>query len=427
MPQNTTNANFLLKTVYGPGIRNAVNTSSAMFLTIQRKADKIDWEGENYVWSIRTGRSASTRGIAEGGKVPPADRQRGGKASQATFETVHTIKLTRKVIRAARSNRGALLRTLDDESTGAEEDLMNDLNRQIVGRASVQTATPTVMRTGVLGWVKGAPAADVITLDDSTGTNLTVGEMRFFFEGMTVTAIDPTDGTVTQANMTIVSVDEAAATITVDADGSTADNDILVRGDANANAYTNEFPGLRVLINDATGDKIDATNTVLVHGLSSATNSKWQSQVVSGPISESLLQSSYTRILTSGNGRPDASTVVFGSHEQQDELAAKLIALRRYEGRQTQFQTGWDPIDALKLSQGVFIPDRYMPTNTAFRLSMSDIAIAENSPMEWDEEDGQVLFKTDDELAYEARFVCDMALVALNRNSHARINFDAIT
>lgn len=422
MAQTTTNAAHLLKTIYGPGIKNAVNNSSALWQTIERRTDKIDWEGEKYVWTIRTGRSGSVRSLAEGEKVPPADRQRGNKAEVTTKETVGTIKVTRKALKASRSNRGSLLRVLDDESNGIETDLINNLNRQVVGRGYATAAAPTVARTGVIARVNGAPAANVITLDDGTNA-ITDAEMRYFFVGMFVSAVDP-DGTVQEAGMEVTGVDVAARTITVDDDGATADNDLIVLGDANGMAYDDEMFGLRVLINDLAGDKYDGTNAVLVHGISAATVPSWQSQVESGPVGERVFADAWTARMTSGNGRtPDNSRVIFMSHEQWDEFGATLISQRRYDGKSTSYGTGWD---AIKIVHGVLVPDRYIPTNTAFDLDMRELALAVNSPLEWDDEDGEILFKTADELAYEARMVIDANLVVLNRNSHVRITLDAL-
>lgn len=425
MAQNLTNANYLLKTVYAPAIRNAVNNGAAMWANLDKKAQDVDWEGEKFTWTIRTSRSSATRAVAEGGKLPPADRQRGSKAEQDTFEVVHTIKLSKKVMRASRSARGSLMRALADENQGAERDLTNDVNRQAWGRGTVQTGTETVYRTGCLGFVAGAPAANVITLDDGAGTALSKGEMRFFFVGMLVTAIDPTDGTVEEAAMEITAVDVAASTITVDDDGATADNDILVRGDSTGTAYDNEFPGLRLLINDNDGDKIDGTNTVLIHNISSATQPVWQSQVLTGPIGDKILQDSWTSIVTDGNGEPGADnrSLVFCSHEQLDAFANKLIAARRYDGREMTLATGWR---GLTLSHGSAVPDRYCPTNLAVRLNLDDIAVGTNYPFEWDDEDGEVLFKTSDELQYEARFSGDVSPLVFNRNSHSRMNLDAL-
>lgn len=423
MAQDTSNASFALKTVFAPSMRNAINNSDPTETEFQRRFDREDFEGDNFVWSLHTKRSNSTRAIPEGGKTPAAGRQGGAKPQQATYEVVSTIKVSRKVIKASRSNRGSFRRVLELETSGAESDSKNNVCRQNYGRGVVQTGSETVLRTGVIAFVAGAPSANVITLDDGAGNALTAAEMRYFFVDMTVSAVDPADGSVDEAGMVITAVDPAASTITVDDDGATADNDWIVLGDSAGSAYNAEYPGLRVLLNSATGDKIDGTNTVLVHNVSSATNPAWATPTLSSAaISEKHLQDSYTKIMTDGNGEPGES-IVLGSYEQQDALANKLIAQRRYESRETKLPTGWD---GLKLSHGVFIPTRYCPTNLAWRINPQDMAIVENSPFEWDEEDGDVLFKTSDELNYEARWVGDRSLAALSRNSHCRIPLAAV-
>lgn len=419
MPASTTTLANAMKTVYAPTLREAINSSSPVLEEIKRITERIDFEGEKYQWSVHGNRSSSTRAVAELGTLPAAGQQGYLKPEVTTREIVHTIKLSRKVIKAARSNRGAFVRAVKSEMAGAEENLPNDVCRQLYGTGTAQNGTETVLRTGKIARVQGV-AGNVLTLGESAAPLEAPSTMVFFEENMTLTSIIPTTGAVRVQSMTITAVDVDLSTITVDAAGATAAGDIIVRGDANGSAYDQEIFGLRVLINNNAGDQYNGANTVLIHGISSATNSKWRSEVVGSsttPVSEKLLNDSWRRQQTRGAGKKKYGPV-FISPEQEDELANQMTALKRYDGATTEYGVGWTGI---KLARGIAVPDRYAPTDLGFRITPDELGYVENSPFEWDDEDGKVLFKTASQLAYEARFVGDINLAVLVRNAHVRI------
>lgn len=418
MPQSRTNFDEALKELYEVGLRNAINETSFVLQEVTRRADRVNFQGREAVWAVHVRRSNSTGARAELGTVPNPDRQGYNNAREQTRTVIHTIKLSREVIASSQSSMGAFVNAMTAESRGAEVDLKNQYGRMLYGQARQQADTTTTLRTGVIANVNGAPAANVITLDnlrEGNAESLTDAEMRYFFPGMLIDAVDPADGSVDEAAMEIVSVDFANRTITVDDDGATADNDwICVSGN-----YNNEFPGLRVLINDAAGDQPDGTNTVPIHGLSSATQSLWASQKVGStttPISEILLDEAFDTVITDGDG--EGFSTILGSFEQRRTLANQMQAQKRFDGRMRTLVAGFDGLD---LARGTFVAERYCPGRDMFGINWSQLLWFVLEDFQWDQEDGKVLFKTSNQLAYEARFFGMHTLGVANRNSHVRI------
>lgn len=418
MAQSISEFENAMKEVYGIGLRNAINNSTVILTEAQRNSR--DFVGKKAVWAIHTGRSGATGARAELGILPAADKQRFARPEEDTKTVVHTIKVSAEVIAASRNDTGAFARAMATEMQGAENDLKNNVCRQIYGQGKVQTGTETVVRTGVIAEVAGAPVANVITLDNGTGPAITDSDMRAFYEGMRLDAIDPATGAVDESGMEVVAVDVAARTITVDDDGATADNDyIAVQG-----SYDNEFLGLRVLINNNDGDQIDGTNTVVVHNVSSATHSTWQSHVVGSattPISEELFDEAFDEAMISGPG--NEPTLMVGGFGQRRALASQLQTQKRYDGRQTTLTAGWK---GLNIARGTYVADRYAPDNTVFLIDTSELTWFVLQDFGWDNEDGKVLFKTSNQLAYEGRFVGMFALAVTNRSSHVRVDLQPV-
>lgn len=420
MPQSVTNFDSALKELYEVGLRNAINETSFILQEVTRKADKVNFQGREAVWAVHVRRSNSTGARAELGTVPDPDRQGYQDVRERTKTIIHTIKLSREVIAQSRSSMGAFVNAMTAESRGAEIDLKNQVGRILYGQARQQANATTTLKTGVIANVQGAPAGDVITLDnqrEGVAESLTDGEMRYFFVGMKVDAIDPADGSLESAagGMEITAIDFDARTITVDDATGVADNDwICVHGN-----YNNEFPGLRVLINSADGDQPDGTNTISVHGLSSATEPLWASKEVgdtSTPISEVLLDEAFDSVIYDGDG--EGFSDVLGAVEQRRDLAQQMLSMRRFDGRMRTLKAGFDGLD---LARGTFIAERFAPGRDMFGINWSQLLWFMLEDFQWDQEDGKVLFKTSNQLAYEARYFGMHTLGVANRNSHVRI------
>lgn len=415
MAQDLTNFEAALKETYGPGLRNAVNNSSVILTEVSRKAEHTDFQGKQAVWSLHHGRSTATGSVAEGGTLPTAANQQFEDPRQTVKYIYHTVQVSGPVLAASKSDKGSFARAIKAEMDGAEVDLKNDVARQLFGRATVKSATPTVIRTGAVARCGTTTAANLVVLHSTT----TVAEMRAFFVGMLVDIIDGDDGSDVAADRSISAIDVSGKTITVSGAVITTDDTHYV---VRANSYDNEILGLRALVNDNTGDKVDATNAVLVHGLSSTSVPAWASVKVGStttPISEDLLEQAFDKVETDGDG--GQPNLILGSYEQRRVLANKLQTQKRYEGKEMTLTAGWR---GLNVARGTYVADRYCPDNDAFLIRPSQIGWFVLEDFGWDDDDGRVLLRATTD-AVTARFKGYVQLAALNRNSHCRISMAA--
>lgn len=399
MPQSLVNFNNALKEVYEPGLRNSINNSNVVWA--EAITNKEDIVGEEAVWSVHSGRSGSTGARAELAALPTADRQRYIKPrKQLTFQ-YHTIKVSGPAKHLTRSDSGAFTRALEAEIKGAEKDMKNDMSRQVFGQFVTVNGQPM---TGVIA-----------TLTAASGTTLTFANedasiIRHFHPGMLIDAVNPANGTVRSGGpYEVVAIDKDARTVDVSGtiDGSVATGDVVVR-QGNLGA---EMDGLRGIIDDTTA----------YAGIDPATATNWASQVVGDAttaISEVLLDEAQEAVETDGDG--STPELLVAEHAQRRKLASLLQTQKRYEGRERTLTSGWKGLD---VARGVLVADRYCPTNTIFGLYKPEIQKFVGLDFQWDEDDGEVLYKAlDGSDAVEARFKGYIQLAATNRNSHVKIN-----
>lgn len=404
MPQNLSNYDAALKDNYGPGLKNAVNNSNVVFTEVGKNTEDII--GRKAVWSIHSGRSASSGNRAEGAVLPVADRERYIAPEDTLAYTYHTIKVSGQAKELTRGTTGAFAKALESEIDGAEKALKNDQNRQAFGQ---KLTDGTNLQSGVIV---------VLSADPGTGTTLTAAtatgpEIRTFFKGETIVFIDPATGNQRAGSYrTVVSADKTAKTITISSacDAAVASGDYVVRGDASDNNFGDEINGLRHLI----------SSTQTYAGINPSTEPVWAAQAVGSSttaISETLLEEASEAVEMDGDG--STPNLFIFANTQRRKLAAQLQTQKRWDGMQTTLKAGWRGLD---IAMGTLVVDRYCPENDGFGLTTSEIERFIGLDFTWDDTGGSVLYKAlDDTDAVQARFKAYHNLEAVNRNSHVRI------
>lgn len=403
MPQSLVNFDNALKENYAPGLRNAINNSNVVWAEAIKNEDDII--GDEAVWSVHSGRSNSTGARAELAALPTADRQRHIKARRGLTYQYHTIKVSGPAKHLTRGDEGAFARALEVEIKGAEKDMKNDMSRQVFGQAVTVNST---LQTGVIATLSADPA---------TGTTLTFANedesvMRHFFPGMLIAVINPADGAVRtgSSSIEVVSVNKSARTVEVAAavNAAIASGDVVVRSSSDGgHNLGQEIDGLRYLIS--------ATGTYA--GINPATNPVWKSVAVgstSTGVSEVIFDEAVEAVETDGSG--DSPELFVAEFVQRRKLASLLQAQKRYDGRDTTLTSGWK---GLSLARGTLVADRYCPTSYFFGIHRPELQKFVGLDFQWDEDDGQVLYKAlDGSDAVEARFKGYVQLAATVRSAH---------
>jgi hypothetical protein len=401
MPQSLSTFNQALKEVYEPGLRNAVNNSNVVWSEAIKNTE--DLVGEEAVWSIHSGRSNSTGARGELAALPAADRQRHLKARSGLTFQYHTVKVSGPAKHLTRNDSGSFARALESEIKGAEKDMKNSLGRQVFGQ---KVTVNGALRSGV-----------VATVSAKAGATVTVGAedssvLRHFFAGMLIRFVVPATGAFRTGTYEVVSVNKTTKVITLSTtpDAAVVATDfIVVASSDGGTSLGNEIDGLRHLI-----------STQAYAGIDPATQPVWaplQVGSTSTGISEVLLDEASEVVETDGDGSsPD---LYIFEHVQRRKLASQLQAQKRYEGRDTTLTSGWK---GLQIARGTLVADRFCPTTWGFNIHRPEIQKFIGLDFEWDDDDGDVLYKAlDGSDAVEARFKGYVNLAATLRNCHVQI------
>lgn len=414
MPQNLANFDNAMKNNYGPGLRNGVNNSNVIAAAVAKNTEDI--MGRKAVWSVHSGRSASTLNVAEGGTLPTADRERYIAPEDSLVWGYHTIKVSGQSHHLSQGKEGAFLKALEGEVTGAGKAIRNDYARQLFGQ---KLTDGTVLKSGVIA---------VFSADPSTGTTWTFAntsrqELRAFFKGMTLAVINPSDGSVRAGGPYVVSsVSLSAKTVEITAasNAAIASGDYVVRCNSAStatNAFGQEINGLRHLVH--------ATQTYA--GINPSTEPTWAASEVGSsttPISEVLLDEANEVVELEGSG--DSPNVWLVAETQRRKLAAELNPLKRYDAPTKEIVAGWT---GLAIAQGALFVDKYCPETDGFGLTTKEIERFVGLDFTWDEDgDGRTLWKAMDGTdAIEGRMKVYHNFEAVTRNAHVHLTLSAPT
>ncbi len=410
MPQSLANYDAALKNIYAPGLRNSINNSNPILTEVVH--DTLNVSGRKCIWAVHSGRSASTGARAEFGTLPTADRQRYIAPEDNLAYLYHTVKVSGQAKHLTQNNAGAFAKALDQEMTGAEKDIKNDLARQMFNAA---VTIDSALAVGALAQCHTITSSTAIVIEDRSAADADVAAVagnslyRYFFVGQVLDSVDDDTGTVT-ATFTVTGVVPGTNITTTTNTGVVADDFLFRSGNYGTIAgFGNEINGLEFLV----GTQDYATVTA-------SSNPVWNSLSVGSSttgISENLLESAIEKVQTDGDG--STPTLAIAEHTQGRKLASIIQQQKRYAPPSVTLEAGWKGIDVAGLS---LVFDRYCPTNRIYVLTPSELAWFVGLDWTWDDDDGKVLYKAlDGSDAVEARFKAYVNLQSYTRNAHTKV------
>lgn len=406
MPQSLANYDAALKNIYAPGLRNSINYSNPVLTEVVRDTHNVS--GRKCIWSVHSGRSASTGSRAEFGVLPSADRQRYIAPEDNLTYHYHTIKVSGQAKHLTQNNAGAFAKALDQEMTFAAKDLKTDLARQMFNAA---ITVNSLLCNGSLGYADVITSATQLVLssiENGTGSTASADAAdpvwRLFFVGQILDSVTPATGVIT-ATFSITTVTAGTELVTSTNTGIVAD-DALFRTGNQVLGSDNEINGLRFLL-----------GTQNYAGVTASSNAVWNGNAVGSSttgISENLLESAIEKVQTDGDG--STPTLAISEHKQGRKLATIIQQQKRYAPPSVTLEAGWKGIEVAGLN---LVFDRFCPGTRIFVITPSELAWFVGLDWTWDDDDGKVLYKAlDGSDAVEARFKGYANLQTYTRNAH---------
>lgn len=335
MAFDTSAASEILKTLYLPPVREALNNSTILLSKIEKK--EVETVGKNATFPIHYGRNISAGiGVSEGATLQDAGNQVFKTAVVPLKYLYGRVELTGQVIKATRNDRGAFVRALSSEMKGLTKDFKRALNRQLHGNGFDILAYATA----------GIAGTGAVACDDGNGmpyTHIPSGQSVY------VDIVNPatfasrlTVGANGYPTATAGAVGATTTSITFTFPGGTtisggADNDLIVPAHRLASTLSGTTPGRSLQMMGIEGiiDNGDpgATSTGL-HGLAVATYPWWAAQVEGSDsafvdLKTATLQKLFSKIETNSDFTEDDVEFLLCSPQARDKYAEVCIAERR--------------------------------------------------------------------------------------------------
>lgn len=404
MPANRTTIDGALKDLYLPVLAKQINDSSLLANQISTRTDQVT--GRKAVFAVHTRRNSGIGARAENDTLPVAGSQKYGQAQVGLCGIYGRIELSGKLVATAKGGAGAYVNEPAAEIEGIELDLKRDWCRMLVGTGD-----------GVIASTAVTTSSTTVNLNSGTGANA----YTQLSEGMVIDIGTVANPTAVASNREVLSVDEAADTITISgAAVTTATTDRIFRAGSGGNqtdgglTYGKETNGLGNIVSDST----------VLHTLDPATEPTWKSHVD-----------------TSG-GSPTASKFMKAAHAVNRKSGTQFSTvlttdgvLRAYGDTLTSLKQSVNTVDlkggfnGLSLAVGgggkdvVITWDRDIPPGVAYAVQPDSLALhtpqGESGDWHWADDDGAILSRVSGKDAFEAFIRRFVNLATYHRNRHA--------
>jgi hypothetical protein len=393
------------------------NLNNACFILAQVTTKKDTINGKIARHSIHTGRSGGVGAVAEGGTLPTADTQRYATVPIPVRWNTGRIQLSLQLMSLAKGEPGAFADALDSEMTGIRNDAMKDVNRQLWGTSN-----------GVMATCGTTSTSTTITLAATTSP----AQMRSFYVGRRVDVGTVASPTTVASNRQITAVNAGSRTITISgaAISTTAGTHFVFNrgagGASNNSGQPNdgqiEMTGLQTIVNDSG----------TLHAVDPSTVTVWRAQRYANggtprAFAETMVDLAILQNQTESGTTIDtlvSNTGVFVGAKAMLSAYQRNADTIEFKGGFTGLKWATPGVSGSAGKEIGWFADFDCPANSLYGLNTTDGIVCHqvNEGWQWLDQDGSILNRVPDQLAFEATLYTDMELGCVRRNSHFRID-----
>ncbi len=361
-------ADNALKSFYLGAVADMLNTSVNPLLA-QIKQTTADVWGKDVRRLVRYGVNGGVGAGTEAGDLPAAGGNHYAQFVTTLKNLFGTIEISDKAIRSSANNEGAFVNLLNDEMDGLVKSSSFNFGRMLFGDGSGTLTTVTGITSG----------------------KVTVASVKNLAEGMIVDFVAATGGSVLAGGRTILSIDRANKTVTVDG----------------ATLTTTAVPNAsRIVMQNSDGLELTGLGAIFsdegtLYGVDRSTH-EWMKPYMKssvGAISETVIQTAIDNLEEVSGSRVNFIVCSWGVKR----------ALAEY------FSTYKRIVDTMELSGGYkamsfngipVVADRFCPDGTMYLLNTDDFCLHQLCDWQWLEgEDGKVLRQVAGKPVYTATLV----------------------
>jgi hypothetical protein len=378
----------ILKEFYLPPVVEQLNND--ILFAKRLDTDSNSLYGRRAIVPLHTGRSGGIGARGEMETLPTPDVQKYDEAIYTLKYLYGAVQASGPAMELTSSNEGAFLEAFKSELDGIRNDLARDTSRQLYGDGSAKLATCGTTT---------ADTAVVISSDEP----LRKGQI---YPGLLVDIGTAAAPTTVVAAASVVSVDIATKTVTIDSAVTTSSSDFIFIAGANVGGTVREITGgVQALVPTTPGGTYGT--------IDSSTSTFWQNQALAATAGAVALDDLATadNMVTIKGGRTSA-------------MVSSLAVQRKYFNLlQSQVQF----VEPMKLVSGFrtlefndrpFIADRDCPFGNVYLLDERYIKIFSNRDWHFLDRDGEQIKWVQNKDGWQA-FLCRyMEMGATKRDVH---------
>ena len=399
MPATMTTFDSALKEDYQPAIRSQLNKKYKMLAKVRQNTEDV--QGRRGILSLETQRSTGG-GARKEGDTNPTARNAGFAEERIPLRTqVGRVQASQQLISASKSDAGSFDRGMKREMKSMVDFLYRNVNRQIYG-----TSNGVIATCGVT-----SAATTVVLATTTTAVQIQQFEQGMYIDVGTVAQLGSgSGGRVYGALISGIDETSGAMTLTIDSAITTAGTDFIANaGSGGSSTNQRELTGLQTIV-AASGTLFNVDPTV---------NLSWKSTVDTAAsnrsISESLIEKQIHTVDRRGGATTDFIVCSDGVYRSVENL---FKSLRRFNDT-TEAAGGTSKVTINAGGSDVeIIWERDCPSNTMFGLSTSNLIEFVEEDWQWMNDDGAILSRVANSLAYEATMFKIHELATDQRNAH---------
>lgn len=392
------------------------NLNNASFILAQVTTKKDTVQGRIARHAIHTGRSGGIGARAEGDTLPTADQQRYATVPVPVRWNTGRIQLTKQLMSMAKGEPGAFADAMESEMNGIKNDAMRDVNRQLWGTSNgviatcgttTTSATIQLLATTSLAQMRAFYVGRVVDVG-TVALPTTIASAR------TISAVDITNKTITVSGATMSTV-TSTHFIFNSGSGGASDNT------GNVNDGQRETTGLQHIVDDSG----------ILHTVNPTTSPIWKSQEYGNSGTNRALGETMIDYAVMFNQIESGHSVDCLVSNAGVFISAKAI-LSTYQRNidTTEFKGGFQGIkwatpgiSGMDGKELAWYADFDCPGNSIFGLNTSDGLVCHQieEGWQWLDDDGAILSRVANQLAFEATLYTSLELACVQRNAHFKI------
>lgn len=359
------NADKALKSYYLEALSAQLDAISPFYAAVEKNSSLV--YGKDVKIAVVRGEGNGVLAGAEDGDLPGAAGNRYLDLTAPLKNIYGTVEVSDKAMRASKDGSGAFVNLVNAEMEGLIESARVSFSRMLYGDGNGYIAT---------------------VISKGTGTTLNVDSVGRLREGMTVdvrSAFGTMDG---GEGLTVTAVDYTAGSVTLSALPDDDDDPIAGKYLYVSGAYGNEITGFKALFgsDDIYGN--DRSDSYFVPATFSVTT-----------LTESLIMEKINYLEQFFNRRPN---MILCSYSAKAKIA-ELLSADTLRPATTVLEGGYSAI----LFDGIpVVADRYCPESELYLINTDDFVLCQLCDWSWlEDEDGKILKQVPGKAAYSATLV----------------------